>query len=82
MRLRLMIDGMLSVHAKRAVFTAMTGVPGIVSAQVEMGEAVIEGTALDEAELRGAVETVGCRVSHIERLPAQLPLLAPLEDSP
>ena len=82
MRLRLMIDGMLSVHAKRAVFTAMTGVPGLVSAEVEMRVAIVEGTALDEHELRAAVESVGGRVSHIERLPAQLPLLPLLDDSP
>ena len=81
MRLRLTIDGMLSVHAKRAVFTAMTGVPGLVSAEVEMRVAIVEGTALDEHELRAAVESVGCRVSHIERLPAQRPLLPLLEDS-
>jgi hypothetical protein len=74
-----MIDGMLSVHAKRAVFTAMTGVPGIVSAEVEMGEAIVEGTALDEAELRGAaiysvqdadgIDAVMTRVPLINRAP-------------
>ncbi len=80
MRLRLTIDGMLSVHAKRAVFTAMTGVRGIHRATVEMGEAIVEGTALDEADLRSAVEAVGCQLSRIERLPAALPLLEPRGD--
>lgn len=75
MRLRLTIDGMLSVHAKRAVFTAMSGVPGIATAQVEMGEAIVDGQALDEGALREAVEAAGCRIVRIETLPAALPIL-------
>ena len=75
MRLRLTIDGMLSVHAKRAVFTAMSGVPGILSAHVEMGEAIVDGHALDDAALQRAVEEAGCRLSRIDPLPPALPIL-------
>jgi copper chaperone CopZ len=80
MRLRLTIDGMLSVHAKRAVFTAMAGVPGVTGAQVEMGEAIVDGAAIDEAVLRQAVDAAGCRVTRIDPLPTALPLLGDLAE--
>src|SRR5436190_20880529 len=41
----LTISGMVAVHSKRAVFTALAGVVGVVSAEVEMGRAVIEHDA-------------------------------------
>ena len=37
MRLRLTIDGMLAVHAKNALYTALGGVAGVRSAEVEVG---------------------------------------------
>jgi len=68
MRLRLAIDGMLSVHAKRALFTALSGVAGVSRADVRMGSAVLECDGrVHEDELRAAVETAGCRVASIRR---------------
>jgi len=51
----LYIDGMISVHCARAVFTSLARIDGIASADVSMGRAVIEHDgratkiALDEA---------------------------------
>lgn len=36
------IDGMRTVHCVRAVFTALAAVPGITSAEVEIGRAVVD----------------------------------------
>ena len=41
---------MVAVHAKRAVFTALSGVPGVTSAEVELGRAVVEHDARTTAE--------------------------------
>jgi copper chaperone CopZ len=60
----LTISGMVAVHSKRAVFTALSGVPGVVSAEVEMGRAVVEHDATTTAEaLRAAVTIAGCEVT-------------------
>jgi copper chaperone CopZ len=66
----LTISGMLAVHARRAVFTALAGVPGVHSADVELGRAVVEhdeGVTADM--LAAAVMLAGCEVtaSHVER---------------
>jgi copper chaperone CopZ len=57
------IDGMVSVHATRAVWTALAAVDGIRSAQVSLGAAVIEhdGRATC-ADVRAAVEAAGFAV--------------------
>ncbi|MFL5578450.1 MAG: heavy-metal-associated domain-containing protein [Gemmatimonadaceae bacterium] len=62
----LRIAGMLSVHSVRAVFTALAGVEGIVSADVELGRAVIEhdGRATPDL-LRAAVGLAGCEVVEV-----------------
>ena len=59
----LRIAGMLSVHARRAVFTALGGVEGVLRAEVELGRAVVEhdGRATP-ARLREAVALAGCEV--------------------
>jgi copper chaperone CopZ len=56
----LQIDGMLSVHAVRAVYTAFAGVPGIRSAEVTLGGATVEhdGTVTREM-LAEAIEFAG-----------------------
>ena len=81
MRLELSISGMLAVHAKHGVFTALAGVPGVLSAEVELGRAVVEfaeenevASALEE-QLRAAVDLVGYQVTEIRRFPRTLPLL-------
>ena len=62
----LYIDGMISVHCARAVFTSLARIDGIASADVSMGRAVIEHdgratkVALDEA-----VSAVGYSVREV-----------------
>lgn len=80
MRLELFIDGMLSVHAKHAVFAALAGVPGLTSVEIELGRVELETerpelelVALD-AELREAIAAAGCALRSLKRLPRRLPL--------
>ena len=70
----LTISGMVAVHAKRAVFTALSGVPGVKSAEVELGRAVVEHDAsTTSAALTDAVAITGCEVTDI-RVERRLPL--------
>ena len=70
----LTISGMVAVHAKRAVFTALAGVPGVLSAEVDMGRAVVEHDASTTSEaLREAVALAGCEVTSV-RIERRLPL--------
>ena len=75
-RIELTISGMLAVHARHAVFTALSGVEGILRAEVELGRAVVEhdGRA-GEATLRAAVAAAGFEVSAVRELPRALPTL-------
>ncbi|MBX3173676.1 MAG: hypothetical protein KF709_04655 [Gemmatimonadaceae bacterium] len=59
MRLELTIDGMLAVHARHAVFTALAAVEGLRGAEVELGRAVVEfdGVVSAGAEASGANPT-------------------------
>ena len=63
MRTRLRIGGMSTPHCIRAVFTALTPVEGIVSAEVVLGAAEVEhdGRATIEA-LRAAIAVAGYEV--------------------
>ena len=72
----LTIDGMTAVHAVRAVFTALSGVEGIIRADVAMGRATVEhdGRATAEA-MRQAVEIAGYELIGIEESRRKLPLL-------
>jgi copper chaperone len=60
MRTRLRIDGMSCQHCVRAVFTALTPVEGILSADVTIGAAIIEhdGRATVEV-LRDSIAVAG-----------------------
>lgn len=70
----LTISGMVAVHAKRAVFTALAGVPGVLSAEVDMGRAVVEHDASTTSEaLREAVALAGCEVTSV-KIERRLPL--------
>jgi copper chaperone CopZ len=70
----LTISGMVAVHSRRAVFTALSGVLGVTSAEVELGRAVVEHDASTTREaLRDAVALVGCEVTDI-RVERRLPL--------
>ena len=80
MRLLVLIDGMLSVHARHAVFTALGAVEGITRAEVELGRAELEHdgraseAAIQEA-IREAIEVAGFRVREVRALPRTLPTL-------
>jgi hypothetical protein len=76
MRLELIIDGMVAVHAKYAVFQALAAVEGITRAEVELGRVELEmNREPDEAALREAIAAVGFELREIRRLPKTLPLL-------
>lgn len=73
----LTISGMVAVHAKRAVFTALSGVPGVRAADVELGRAVVEHDAeTSQAALAEAVALTGCEVTAV-RTERRLPLSEP-----
>jgi len=74
MRVQMIIEGMLAVHSRQAVFMALGAVEGITRAEVELGRAVLEhdGRASDEA-IRAAVEAAGYRVIELRALPRTLP---------
>jgi copper chaperone CopZ len=73
MRLRVAIEGMLSVHAKRAVFTALAGIDGVHRAEVEVGSALVDADAsVAEDVIRAAIDELGLRVTSITK---ELPVL-------
>jgi copper chaperone CopZ len=57
------ISGMSCAHCVRAVFTALSGVEGISSADVSIGQAIVEhdGTVNNDA-IRQAIEIAGYKV--------------------
>ena len=68
------ISGMVAVHAKRAVFTALSGIPGVRSAEVELGRAVVEHDAEVTADaLTDAIVLAGCEVTSV-RVERRLPM--------
>jgi len=73
---RVRIAGMTSPHSVRAVFTALTAVEGILSADVAIGRATIEhdGRAACEA-LAEAIAVVGYEVTECSEERRRLPLL-------
>ncbi len=76
MRFEVLIDGMLAVHARHAVFTALSAVEGLTHAEVELGRAELthDGRAT-EAAIRIAVEAAGFTVREVRALPRALPTL-------
>ena len=80
MRIEIVIEGMLAVHARHAVFTALGAVPGITRAEVELGRAVVEhdgsaSAATIERGLREVIEATGFEVVRVTTLPRSLPML-------
>lgn len=62
---RLTITGMTCVHCKRAVFTALAGVPGVMRADVAMGSAEVEHDgSVNRSTLREAIAVAGYRLTH------------------
>jgi len=77
-RYELIIDGMLAVHAKHALFTALAGVEGLARAEVELGKATVEFARQSpnaEQSIREAVESAGFTVRELRSLPRILPML-------
>jgi copper chaperone CopZ len=72
----LRIGGMSCQHCVRAVFTALTPVPGIISANVSIGAATIEhdGRATIDA-LRAAIAESGYEVTSAKEETRRLPIV-------
>ena len=72
----LVIRGMPAVHAVRAVFTALTAVEGIATADVSLGRAVVEhdGRATPE-RLAAAVALAGYEVAEWREERGRLPIV-------
>lgn len=72
----LRISGMTCAHCTRAVFTALSGVPGISRAEVNVGTAVIEhdGSVTLDA-LSQAIEIAGYTVAGADENRRALPQL-------
>ena len=75
-RIHVQLNGLVAVHAVRAVWTALGAVPGVVSAEVTMQGAVreVEGE-LDRAALDAALDAAGVTVRSIRIEARVLPIL-------
>jgi len=72
----LRIAGMSCQHCVNAVFTALTPVPGIISADVTIGAAVIEHDGRATVELlRDAIAASGYEVTSVEEEKRRLPIV-------
>ncbi len=73
---RLTIRGMTSVHAARAIFTALAGVEGVALADVGRGIATIEHDGrVTEAALRAAVSLAGFEIVELREERRVLPVV-------
>lgn len=76
------IAGMRGEHCKRAVFTALTPVAGIRSAEVSLGRITIEHDgSLSEQELRGAIAVTGYVVVDVTGERRVLPVIGGAPES-
>jgi hypothetical protein len=75
-RIHVQLDGLVAVHAVRAVWTALGAVPGLLSAEVTMQGAVLElDGELDRAALDVALDAAGVSVRSIRVEARILPIL-------
>lgn len=75
-RIHVQLDGLVAVHAVRAVWTALGAVPGLVSAEVTMQGAVLEVEGeLDREALDAALDAAGVSVRSLRVEARVLPLL-------
>ncbi len=75
-RIHVQIDGLLSVHAVRAVWTALTAVPGVVGAEVSMRGAILDTEGpVDRQALEEALAMAGVQLAGMTVEKGQLPLL-------
>lgn len=76
LRIHVQIEGLLSVHAVRAVWTALTAVPGVQHAEVSMKGAVLETDGpIDRQLLDACLDHAGVRVVNITVEKGTLPVL-------
>ena len=62
-RFYLRLSGMNAVHAVRALRTSLGGIPGVIHAEVKMGEAVVSHDGrVNEKAIRDAVKYAGLGV--------------------
>jgi copper chaperone CopZ len=81
-RLIVTVDGMQCDHCKRAVFTSLSGIAGITSADVELGRVTIEHDgSVTEAAVRDAIAVAGYTVTGVTNAPTNarrsLPIAEP-----
>jgi hypothetical protein len=75
-RIHVQLDGLVAVHAVRAVWTALGAVPGLLSAEVTMQGAVLELDGdLDRAALDAALDAAGVSVRSLRVEARVLPVL-------
>ncbi len=75
-RIHVQIDGLLSVHAVRAVWTALSAVPGVVQAEVSMRGAVLDTEGpLDRQVLADSLALAGVQLVDMTVEKGHLPLL-------
>ena len=75
-RIHVQLNGLVAVHAVRAVWTALGAVPGVLRAEVTMQGAVLEVEGgLDRAALDAALDAAGVTVQSIRIEPRVLPIL-------
>ena len=73
---RLRIGGMSCQHCVNAVYTSLTPVAGIISAEVSIGSAVIEHDGQTTVDaLRDAIDASGYSVSLAEEERRRLPIV-------
>ena len=63
------VSGMIAVHSRRAVFTALAGVPGVITAEVELGRVeIVHDDNVAPETIAAAIESAGCAVTSVERV--------------
>jgi copper chaperone CopZ len=59
------VSGMITEHCKRAVFTSLSGVAGIIRADVQLGTVTVEHDGrVTIDQLREAIAVAGYTVTH------------------
>jgi hypothetical protein len=75
-RIHVQIEGLLSVHAVRAVWTALGAVPGVLQAEVSMRGVVLDTDGpVDRELLAETLAMAGVRLVDMTVEKGQLPLL-------
>jgi copper chaperone CopZ len=76
LRIHVQIEGLLSVHAVRAVWTALAAVPGVQHAEVSMQGAVLETEGpVDRGLLEACLAHAGVQVVGVSVEKGSLPML-------